>query len=56
MLNVEEKDESTEKKFKDVLCMATEAVPGSVNLWHARLKYLLTWGQDEEAETIFSKV
>lgn len=36
--------------------MATEAVPSSVSLWHARLRYLLVSGQDDEAETIFSKV
>ncbi|XP_054012932.1 U3 small nucleolar RNA-associated protein 6 homolog [Hylaeus anthracinus] len=55
MLNTEKKDETTEKKLKEVLCMATETIPSSVNLWHARLRYLLVSGQDEEAETIFSK-
>lgn len=56
ILNVEKKDETTEKKLKDILCMATEAVPSSVSLWHARLRYLLVSGQDDEAETIFSKI
>ncbi|XP_076248353.1 U3 small nucleolar RNA-associated protein 6 homolog [Calliopsis andreniformis] len=56
ILNVEKKDESSEKKLKEVLCMATEAVPNSVSLWHARLKYLLVLGQEEEAEIVFSKV
>ena len=56
ILNVEKKDETTERKLKDVLCMATEAVPSSVSLWHTRLRYLLVSGQEKEAETVFSKV
>ena len=53
---MEKKDETTEKKLKDVLCMATEAVPSSVSLWHTRLRYLLVSGQEKEAEAVFSKV
>ncbi|XP_043248218.1 U3 small nucleolar RNA-associated protein 6 homolog [Colletes gigas] len=56
MLNVEKRDETTEKKLKDILCIATEAVPTSVSLWHARLRYLLVSGQEDEAESIFSKI
>lgn len=56
MLNVELKDETTEKKIKEILYMATEALPNSVSLWHARLRYLLTSGQEEEVETLFFKV
>ncbi|XP_076649775.1 U3 small nucleolar RNA-associated protein 6 homolog isoform X2 [Halictus rubicundus] len=56
MLNVEQKDESTVKKIKEILCNATETIPNSVSLWHARLRYLLASGQEEEAEAIFPKV
>ncbi|XP_076230226.1 U3 small nucleolar RNA-associated protein 6 homolog isoform X2 [Nomia melanderi] len=56
MLNVDLKDETTNKKIKEILCMATEALPNSVSLWHARLRYLLTSGQEEEVETLFFKV
>ncbi|KZC08369.1 PREDICTED: U3 small nucleolar RNA-associated protein 6 homolog [Dufourea novaeangliae] len=56
MLNVEQKNETTDKKIREILCMATEAIPSSVSLWHARLRYLLISGQEEEAETVFSKV
>ncbi|XP_033333079.2 U3 small nucleolar RNA-associated protein 6 homolog isoform X1 [Megalopta genalis] len=55
MLNAEQKDGTTEKKVKEILCMATEAIPNSVSLWHARLRYLLASELEEEAETIFPK-
>ncbi|KOC63457.1 U3 small nucleolar RNA-associated protein 6 like protein [Habropoda laboriosa] len=55
MLNVEKKDETTEKKLKEILSIATETIPSSVSLWHARLRYLFASGDEEEAETTFSK-
>ncbi|CAD1468129.1 unnamed protein product, partial [Heterotrigona itama] len=55
ILNAEKKDETTEKKLKEILSVATETIPDSVNLWHARLKYLFASGEEEEAETVFSK-
>lgn len=56
ILNAEKKDETTEKKLKEILSVATETIPDSVNLWHARLKYLFASEEEEEAETVFSKV
>ncbi|XP_076285803.1 U3 small nucleolar RNA-associated protein 6 homolog isoform X2 [Lasioglossum baleicum] len=55
MLNAEQKDESTVKKIKEILCIATETIPNSVSLWHARLRYLLSSGLEEEAEAVFPK-
>ena len=55
-MNAEKKDETTEKKLKEILSVATETIPDSVNLWHARLKYLFASGEEEEAETVFSEV
>lgn len=56
MLNNEKEDESVEKRLKEVLSMATETIPSSISLWHARLRYLFTSGNEQEAENIFSKV
>ncbi|CAK9829319.1 U3 small nucleolar RNA-associated protein 6 homolog [Anthophora retusa] len=55
MLNTEKKDETMEKKLKEILSIATETIPSSVSLWHARLRYLFASGDEEEAEAIFSK-
>lgn len=55
MLNVEKKDENAEKKLNEILCTATDAIPSSVSLWHARLRYLLVSGQDEDIDNVFSK-
>lgn len=55
MFNVDEKDENTEKKLSGILSGATETIPNSVSLWHARLRYLLVAGQDEEAVPVFSE-
>ncbi|XP_017885993.1 U3 small nucleolar RNA-associated protein 6 homolog [Ceratina calcarata] len=55
MLNVEKKDENTDKKLKEILSMATETLPSSISLWHARVRYLFAYGEDDEAEAAFSK-
>ncbi|XP_078040892.1 U3 small nucleolar RNA-associated protein 6 homolog isoform X2 [Augochlora pura] len=55
MLNTEQKSGTTENKIKEILCMATEAIPNSVSLWHARLRYLLASGLEEDAEIVFPK-
>lgn len=54
MFNIDKKDEEAGKKLKEILCVATETVPSSVSLWHARLRYLLV-SEEEEAEKIFPK-
>ncbi|XP_003705650.2 U3 small nucleolar RNA-associated protein 6 homolog [Megachile rotundata] len=54
MFNVDKKDEEADKKLKEILCVATETVPNSVSLWHARLRYLLV-SDEEEAEKLFPK-
>nr|XP_003705650.1 PREDICTED: U3 small nucleolar RNA-associated protein 6 homolog [Megachile rotundata] len=54
MFNVDKKDEEADKKLKEILCVATETVPNSVSLWHARLRYLLV-SNEEEAEKLFPK-
>lgn len=56
MLNAEKKDQTTEKKFEEILSIATETIPNSISLWHARLRYLFASGKEEEAEAIFLKV
>lgn len=56
MLNVDKNDESAQKKLDMILCEATEAVPSSVSLWHARTKHLLLSGREGEAAAIFPKV
>lgn len=56
MLSAEKKDEITENKLKEILNIATETMPNSISLWHARLRYLFASGEEEEAETVFSKV
>lgn len=55
MLNTEKKDENTNKKLKEILSMATETIPSSISLWHARLRYLFAHGEEDEAEAAFSK-
>lgn len=57
MLSVDkEHDEGVRKKLDEVLCGATDALPNSVGIWHARLNHLLQWGQEKEAYAIFPKV
>lgn len=57
MLNADkERDESARKKFYEVLREATDAIPSSVGLWHARINHLLQSGQEKEADSIFPKV
>lgn len=55
MFDIDKKDEAAEKKLKEILCVATETIPSSVSLWHARLRYLLV-SEEEEAERIFPNV
>lgn len=55
MLNEDKKDERPQKRLYDVLNWATEASPTSVNLWHAKLRYLLTSGRDAEAMAAFAQ-
>lgn len=57
MLNVDkERDENAREKFFKVLREATDIIPNSVSLWHARLSHLLQSGQEEEADAMFPKV
>ncbi|EFN69487.1 U3 small nucleolar RNA-associated protein 6-like protein [Camponotus floridanus] len=57
MLNVDkERDENARKKFFEVLCEATDIIPNSVNLWHARISHLLQSGQEKEVDAIFPKM
>lgn len=51
-----EHDESIRKKLDEVLRGATEVVPNSVGIWHARLNHLLQSGLEKEAYTMFPKV
>lgn len=51
-----EHDEGVQKKLDEVLRGATEALPNSVGIWHARLDHLLQNGQQKEAYTLFPKV
>ncbi|XP_015589192.1 U3 small nucleolar RNA-associated protein 6 homolog [Cephus cinctus] len=55
MLNNEKKDENTQKKLLEVLTWATEALPNSVNLWQARLRYHVILGEDDNVATVFAK-
>lgn len=55
MLNAEKKDKTTEKKFEEILSIATETIPSSISLWHARLRYLFASGEEKEAEAVFLK-
>ncbi|XP_034190619.1 U3 small nucleolar RNA-associated protein 6 homolog [Osmia lignaria lignaria] len=52
MFDIDKKDEAADKKLKEILCVATETIPSSVSLWHARLRYLLV-SEEEEAERVF---
>lgn len=56
MLNAEKKDKTTETKFEEILSIATETIPSSISLWHARLRYLFASGEEKEAEAVFLKV
>ncbi|XP_012523269.1 U3 small nucleolar RNA-associated protein 6 homolog [Monomorium pharaonis] len=56
MLSVDkEHDEGARKKLDEVLRGATEAVPNSVDIWHARLNYMLQCGLKKEAYAMFPK-
>lgn len=50
------KDESAQKRLYEVLCWATDALPKSVDLWQARLRYHLAFGQEDSATAAFAKV
>lgn len=52
----DKKEENSEDKIYKVLCNGTDALPTSVTLWHAKLKYLINSGQDELIEQEFNKV
>ncbi|XP_011883955.1 PREDICTED: U3 small nucleolar RNA-associated protein 6 homolog, partial [Vollenhovia emeryi] len=57
MLSVDKKhDESVRKKLDEVLCGATDAVPNSVRIWHARFNHMLQSGLEKEAYAMFPKV
>lgn len=49
-------DENVRKKLDEVLRGATDAVPNSVSIWHARLNYLLQCGLEKEAYAMYPKV
>ncbi|TGZ43802.1 U3 small nucleolar RNA-associated protein 6 homolog [Temnothorax longispinosus] len=55
MLSVDKKDDVREK-LDEVLRGATDAVPNSVAIWHARLNHLLQCGLEKEAYAMFPKV
>lgn len=56
MLSIEDKDETTKNKLKEILNTATETISNSISLWHARLRYLFAIGEEKEAESVFLKV
>ena len=57
MLNADkEHNEDVRKKLDEVLRGATDALPNSVSIWHARLKYLLQCGLEEKAYAMYPKV
>ncbi|XP_072754717.1 U3 small nucleolar RNA-associated protein 6 homolog [Anoplolepis gracilipes] len=49
-------DENVWKKFHELLRGATDAIPSSVSLWHARISHLLQSGQEKEVDALFPKV
>ncbi|XP_011686887.1 PREDICTED: U3 small nucleolar RNA-associated protein 6 homolog [Wasmannia auropunctata] len=51
-----ENDEGVRKKLDEVLRGATDALPNSVGIWHARLNHLLRCGLEKEAYAMFPKV
>ncbi|RLU26381.1 hypothetical protein DMN91_000175 [Ooceraea biroi] len=51
-----DRDESAQKKLDEVLCGATDTIPDSVKLWHARINHLLESGKEEAADSVLSKV
>lgn len=55
MLSIEDKDETTKNKLKEILNTATETISNSISLWHARLRYLFAIGEEKEAESVFLK-
>ncbi|KAG7211944.1 hypothetical protein KM043_011153 [Ampulex compressa] len=55
MLNADKKHENIEQKLNEVLSEACDIIPSSVSLWHARFRYLLISGQEEDAVVILKK-
>ncbi|XP_015518125.1 U3 small nucleolar RNA-associated protein 6 homolog [Neodiprion lecontei] len=55
MLSTNKKDENDQKRLYEVLCWATDALPKSVDLWQARLRYHLAFGQEDSATAAFVK-
>ncbi|OXU21679.1 hypothetical protein TSAR_004042 [Trichomalopsis sarcophagae] len=57
MLNTNQvnQDNNAQSKLYEVLCWATEALPESESLWHARLHHLLSTDQEELANETFNK-
>ncbi|XP_012267956.2 U3 small nucleolar RNA-associated protein 6 homolog [Athalia rosae] len=55
MLSNNKKDDNSQKRLYEVLCWATDALPKSVDLWQARLRYHLAAGQEENATDAFTK-
>ncbi|XP_034936563.1 U3 small nucleolar RNA-associated protein 6 homolog [Chelonus insularis] len=55
MLENDKKDENSQSKRYEVLCNATEALPNSIKLWCAKLKYLFNSDQEELAFSEFNK-
>lgn len=49
-------DENVRKKLDEVLRGATDALPNSVNIWHARLSHLLQCSLEKKAYAMFPKV
>ncbi|KYN05376.1 PREDICTED: U3 small nucleolar RNA-associated protein 6 homolog [Cyphomyrmex costatus] len=60
MLNVDKKsskdDEGMRKKLDEILQGATNIVPNSVGIWHARLNHLLECGLEKEAYAMLPEV
>lgn len=53
MLTSKEHDKNT---LNEVLRGATDTIPDSVSLWYERIKYLLQFEQENEADAVLSKV
>ena len=49
-------DEGMRKKLDEVIQGATEVLPNSVGIWHARLNHLLQCDLEKEAYAIFPEV
>ncbi|XP_014486143.1 PREDICTED: U3 small nucleolar RNA-associated protein 6 homolog [Dinoponera quadriceps] len=55
MLSAKAGDVNAQKKLRQILREATDAVPNSVVIWYARMKHLLVSGRGKEVAAIYPK-